>query len=67
MKCWLCEDCGWVCEAHPDKPWEGEEACTCGDIGAPCPECNVPEKGEFPRLPDGFKTHWGKQKLARDR
>src|SRR6202790_4220431 len=20
MKCSLCEDCGWVCEAHPDRP-----------------------------------------------
>jgi len=28
-----CEDCGWVCESHPDRPWEGEHACTCG--GAP--------------------------------
>jgi hypothetical protein len=23
MKCSLCEDNGWVCESHPDKPWEG--------------------------------------------
>jgi hypothetical protein len=30
MKCALCEDCGWVCESHPDQPWEGKDACTCG-------------------------------------
>src|SRR5258706_14852208 len=30
MICSVCEDCGWVCENHPDKPWEGEHACTCG-------------------------------------
>jgi hypothetical protein len=30
MRCLLCEDCGWVCEAHPDRPWEGEHACRCG-------------------------------------
>jgi hypothetical protein len=34
MKCSLCEDCGWVCESHPGRPWEGERACTCGDAGA---------------------------------
>jgi hypothetical protein len=28
MKCSLCEDCGWVCESHPARPWEGEHACT---------------------------------------
>src|ERR1700676_2765346 len=33
MKCSRCEDTGWVCEAHPDRPWEGEHACTCGAAG----------------------------------
>jgi hypothetical protein len=61
MKCWLCEDCGWVCETHPDKPWEGEEACTCGGAGAPCPECNMPKKGEFLRMPEGFRTDFDKK------
>jgi hypothetical protein len=27
MKCALCEDCGWICERHADKPWEGMHAC----------------------------------------
>jgi len=22
-----------VCESHPDRPWEGEHACTCGGAG----------------------------------
>jgi hypothetical protein len=43
-----------VCENHPARPWEGEHACTCGAAGAPCPWCNMPEKGEMPRLPEGF-------------
>jgi hypothetical protein len=30
MKCSLCEDCGWVCETHPGRPWEGDHACACG-------------------------------------
>ena len=24
VKCEVCEDCGWVCESRPDRPWEGE-------------------------------------------
>jgi len=27
MKCLLCEDTGWVCENHPDQPWQGPHAC----------------------------------------
>jgi hypothetical protein len=27
----------WVCENHPDQPWEGPHTCTCGAVGAPCP------------------------------
>ena len=44
MKCPLCEDCGWVCENHPDRPWEGKDACTCGGAGMPCPWCNLHDK-----------------------
>jgi hypothetical protein len=35
MKCLCCEDTGWVCENHPDQPWEGPHACSCGDAGMP--------------------------------
>lgn len=41
--CLLCDDMGWVCENHPDQPWEGPHACTCGRAGMPCPECNHSE------------------------
>jgi transposase len=41
MKCSLWEDCGWVCENHPDKPWEGEHACPCGGAGMPRRNCNM--------------------------
>jgi hypothetical protein len=54
----LCEDCGWVCETHPGRPWEGDHACDCGGAGAPCPWCNLPDKDGTPRLPDGFKTEF---------
>ena len=55
MKCSLCEDTGWVCENHPDQPWEGPHACACGGAGAPCPRCNAATADEPPRLPKGFK------------
>jgi hypothetical protein len=61
MRCLLCEDCGWVCEAHPDRPWEGEHACRCGGAGAPCPHCNASEDGTAPRMPKGFKTEFDKK------
>jgi hypothetical protein len=55
MKCSLCNDCGWICEAHIFMPWEGQEACDCGAPGATCPLCNG--KGpETPRMPEGFRT-----------
>jgi hypothetical protein len=61
MKCALCEGCGWVCENHPDRPWEGKDACTCGGAGMPCPWCNLPDKDGAPRLPDGFKMDFDKK------
>jgi len=51
MKCALCEDCGWVCEDHPDAPWDGIHACICGAAGMPCPQCNPSDLGHPPRPP----------------
>lgn len=37
-----CDTCGgegWVCENHPDMPWDGDAGCNCGGAGMPC-ECN---------------------------
>ncbi len=39
--CPICEGIGWVRENHPDQPWQGPHACTCGGAGAPCPRCNT--------------------------
>jgi hypothetical protein len=36
----VCADTGWVCEVHPDKPWNGPNACDCGGAGMPCLACN---------------------------
>jgi hypothetical protein len=56
MNCFRCEDGGWVCENHADRPWEGPHACECGGAGMPCPICNKLGESEPPRLPEGFET-----------
>jgi hypothetical protein len=53
--CARCENCRWVCENHPDRPWEGKRACQCG-AGAPCPICNTPREDSVPEMPEGFKA-----------
>lgn len=54
--CFICEDSGWVCENHMDRPWEGPHACGCGGAGAPCPNCNRPDDGDAPLMPPGFEA-----------
>jgi hypothetical protein len=36
------------CENHPDQPWEGPHACSCGGAGMPCPVCNPSTPDEPP-------------------
>ena len=40
-KCQRCQDVGWVCETHDDRPWSLDlpNGCVCG-AGEPCPDCN---------------------------
>jgi hypothetical protein len=52
--CDRCANCRWVCEAHPNRPWDGEHACGCGAPGEPCPECNRADGA--PDLPKGFRV-----------
>ena len=56
MKCAVCDDCGWVCENHPDRPFQGERACTCGGAGAPCPRCNESDEDTKPQAPEGIRA-----------
>ena len=52
-KCTRCDDIGWVCENHTDKPRrDGPGGCTCG-AGAPCPARNVANADNPPRDPAG--------------
>jgi hypothetical protein len=52
MKCSRCEDTRWVCENHPDRPWDKTlpNGCECG-AGAPCPDCNT---GDVPDMDPDF-------------
>lgn len=37
MACPSCKGIGWVCERHPDRPFDGSGGCTCGGGEIPCP------------------------------
>lgn len=37
-KCANCDGEGWVCEDHPEVPWQDGDGC-CGGAGSPC-ACN---------------------------
>ena len=50
-----------MCESHPDRPWEGEHACSCGTAGAPCPRCNAIDDDMVPRMPKGSKIEFDKK------
>ncbi|MGX1106567.1 hypothetical protein AB7M47_004950 [Bradyrhizobium elkanii] len=60
-RCSCCDDTRWVCEAHPDQPYEGPHACMCGcTAGMPCPVCCKPDgRGVLPPVPDGFEPDHG--------
>ena len=34
-KCANCDGQQWVCEDHPEVPWNGGDGC-CGGAGSPC-------------------------------
>jgi hypothetical protein len=58
MKCIACEDCFWVCENHPSRPWDGDNACRCSGAGMPCPRCNPCDETTPPKTLAGMKIIW---------
>jgi hypothetical protein len=59
FRCSDCKDTGWVCEAHPAKPYTGTRCCGCGAVEMPCPRClafhdldKYPEVVVLPTLPE---------------
>ena len=61
VTCDLCDDTGWVCEDHGDRPPKDDsdraDACAFG-AGMPCPRCNRDSRhvGQVPRLPPGMRV-----------
>jgi hypothetical protein len=57
MPCAVCDNTGWVCENHPERPRKGfskrADACDCG-AGAPCDLCNPSDANQAPRMPESF-------------
>jgi hypothetical protein len=56
--CSRCEDTRRVCEAHPDRPWEGPRACPCGAAGMPCLACNSVDEVTEAACPACRKIHF---------
>ena len=44
-ECDVCEGEGWVCEHHPEEPWDEAHLKSCGDC-LPC-KCNGDGKEGF--------------------
>lgn len=61
--CPICQGIGWVCESHPDKPWDRDlpNGCEC-NAGMPCRACN-PCGGpdDPPRPPEGTQVTFDKE------
>jgi hypothetical protein len=65
ISCRRCDETGWVCEDHPDRPFEDlPRACGCGAAGEPCSECNPSDEEHAPRLPVGFRKFVDKEEVA---
>lgn len=63
-RCGRCLDLGFVCEDHPEFPWEGTEGpvdghCEHGGMGMPCRACcsPIPEDGAH-SIADAFVPDW---------
>jgi hypothetical protein len=65
MKCQLCHESGWVCESHPDEPWDGPMPAA---AGLPAHHARFCEHDrDSPRLPSGFtfdRDGWRHLKLT---
>lgn len=55
-ECKICDGLLWVCENHPDEPWDKEAGCMCG-AGMPC-ECNPGDRENPPKPLPGSVVVW---------
>jgi hypothetical protein len=57
MACLLCDDTGWVCEVHPDQPWDGPHGCAFGGAGRRASlQCRYGRRAAAP--PEGVQARW---------
>ena len=64
MRCERCDDTGWTCEAHDDRPWDSglsEHACRCGAPAIPCPSCNQSDPPDISRAGIGVTVNGHRQ------
>ena len=59
-----CDSSRWLCESHPDRPFSGSRACTCGGAGIPCPVCNPADEFTEPAPPGGISGRCEKEGLG---
>jgi hypothetical protein len=65
--CANCDGEGWVCEDHPEVPWNGGDGC-CGGAGMPC-KCNAIQRkqdSEHASLAQAPKVSEGKKWPSRE-
>jgi hypothetical protein len=63
--CARCNNCRWVCEAHPERAWEGgPRASGCGAPGEPCAVCNRSDADTMPELPEDFIVETKERRLG---
>src|SRR4051812_8223099 len=57
MTCMRCQGARWVCENHPDRPFDKTlpNGCDCG-AGEPCADCNGSTESDTPNLGSTFDT-----------
>jgi len=57
VKCLLCEDCGWVCEAHPDRPWEANMSAAAVALALLARTVTASEDDTAPRMPKASRPN----------
>jgi hypothetical protein len=52
--CLRCDNCRWVCEKHPERPWEGPTGQRLRRGRRALPFCDRTDADTVPEMPEGF-------------